>query len=103
MDEHKHRHLHLGALILVILIVFVLFKVNLEKALNSPQFQSNIAYIEKKANSLFDKMKGFFSFTNSLKIDQSTIEKKIQPGKIYDYFSVPSDETLDKLSSPIGN
>jgi len=55
LDSKKSNRIHVGALIIAILIVLVLFKVNLEKSLNSPQFKSNIEYIEKNTTLAWQK------------------------------------------------
>lgn len=112
-DKKQHHHIHIGALILVIIFAYVVFKVNLQKAVNSPQFQSNVNYIEEKLNDFwktisgkflnsdnFNPFKNFKVELNPLNVDQKAIEQKIQPDKINNYFGVPSDQTLDNLSSP---
>lgn len=129
---HKHHRLRLGALIVVVLLVFVLFNVNLQKALNSPQFNQNINYIEQqvkvgwqKITTLFD---GMFKNTISINpnqfkapsgldfkppvlIDPNLIENKIGGDKIRDYFNAPNDANIDKkfnevynpISTPVAN
>lgn len=102
-NQDKKRHLHIGALVLVVVIVLILLRVNLEKAINTPQFQSNVSYIEKEASLLFNKMKVFFNLSVPLNIDQTTLEKKVQPNRIKDYFGVPSEDKINQLSSPVSN
>ncbi|MEK7586226.1 MAG: hypothetical protein AAB477_03300 [Patescibacteria group bacterium] len=106
-QPNKRRRLRIGALILAVAIVFVLFKVNLEKAIDSPQFKANVAYIEKAGNTALLKLKSFFSIKNPINssiFDKKTQYDKIfQPEKINDYFSIPTDKTINQLSSPIGD
>lgn len=97
----KRSHFHFGSLILVIIIIIVLFKVNIEKVLNSPAFQQNVTYIEKQANNAFIKVKSFFKIPNSINFSNSVFDQKVQPSKIDNYFGIPSDDTLNKLGAPI--
>jgi hypothetical protein len=98
------KQFHLGALILVIIIVFVLFKVNLEKAINSPQFQKNVNYIqvnsEKAFNYIWDNIFGKLKFPS---IDPAKIDEVVKPDKVKDYFKVPTDEYINQYSSPTAN
>lgn len=97
----KRRHrFHVGALILAVIIVFILFKVNLEKAINSPNFKANVAYIQKEANKNFLKLKEFFNVAGHVYINQDAIDEKIQPEKINNYFGVPTEENINKLIPP---
>lgn len=103
------KHFHVGALLLAIIIIYVLFKVNLEKAINSPQFQKNVTYIETKSHEYIGKP--FSSFWASIfsvklqtpKLDDSSFDKVIKPNKIQQYFGNTSDETVNQLSSPVVN
>ncbi len=100
-ESNNRKSLNIGALILVIIVVFILFRVNIEKALNSPQFQRNIAYLEMESNELIVKIKNIFVGVDIKKIDTSAIiEKKIQSDKIYNYFGLPTENTINELSSP---
>lgn len=98
--KSNKRHLHISALVLAILLIFVLFKLNLEKVVNSPQFQNNIDYIEEQSKTLWIKIKAdFFDFKSPF--DQAKLEMKIKPDKINEYFGNASDETINQLSSPV--
>jgi ABC-type amino acid transport system permease subunit len=104
-----HKHFHIGALLLAIIIIYLLFKVNLEKAINSPQFQKNVSYIETKGHEYIGKP--FLSFWTSIfslklqspKLDNSTFDNVVKPNKIQQYFGNTSDETVNQLSSPVAN
>lgn len=129
---HKHPKLRLGALIVVVLLVFVLFNVNLQKALNSPQFNQNINYIEQqvkggwhKITTLFGDMfkstintdisqfkaPSGFDFTAPILVDPNIIENKIGADKIRGYFNNTTDENIDQkfnevynpISTPVAN
>ncbi len=129
---HKHPKLRLGALIVVVLLVFVLFNVNLQKALNSPQFNQNINYIELQVKSGWQKLTTFFGdmFKNTINtdigqykkpggldfkapilVDPNIIENKIGADKIRGYFNTTTDENIDKkfnevynpISTPVAN
>jgi hypothetical protein len=122
------KRFRLGALILVVIILFVLFKVNLRKAIDSPQFKSNITFIEERSHYLFNQYlsKPAIYIWNNLftdwlkksvdqvkkggplkvetpKVDQSTFDKVIKPDKINDYFGNTSDEDIKNWTSPTGN
>lgn len=130
--EHKHHKVRVGALIVVTLLAFVLFKVNLRKAVNSPQFNDNVSFIEQKikgwyvgATKLFDgmfkntlsdgmnqlKTGGGLNFNAPILVDPNTIENKIGADKIRGYFNAPSDANIDKkfneiynpISTPVSN
>lgn len=118
-----HIHLKLGFLIVAIAIVFVLFKVNIEKAINSPRFQENMSYIEKEAKILYSKylQKPALYIWNNMAsdllhmgakkldignlgnplIDQSKVDKVIKPDRINKYFGNTQEETVQQLSSPV--
>ncbi len=107
----RHKRFRIGALILAIVIIIILFKVDLRKDMESPRFKSNIAYIEEKASNFFQKYikKPTLSIWNNLfsigtpKIDDATIDKKIQPDKIKNYFNITSEEEINQFSSPVAN
>ena len=127
--SHKHHKLRLGALILVVLLVLFLFKVNLRKAINSPQFNDNVSYIEQHIRAWYQEAHNFFSnmfkndgtsqfkiqggldFKPPILIDPNMIENKIGADKIRGYFNAPSDDNIDKkfnevynpISTPVSN
>jgi hypothetical protein len=115
MEEKPKKRLHikLGFLVLAILLVYVLFKVNIQKVVNSPQFNENTSYIEKEAKILFNKylQKPALYIWNNLFTDllhasiknfnQSDIDKVIKPDKINNYFGNTSEETVNQLSRPV--
>jgi predicted membrane-bound dolichyl-phosphate-mannose-protein mannosyltransferase len=130
--EHKHHKIRIGALIVVVLLVFILFKVNLRKAVNSPQFNDNVSFIEQKvkgwyerATKLFDgmfkntlnngvnqlKTGGGLNFNAPVLVDPNIIENKIGADRIRGYFNAPNDENIDKkfnevynpISTPVSN
>lgn len=47
-------HIHTGGLIFFIIILLILFKVNIKSVTESPQFKKNIAFIEEKAEILWN-------------------------------------------------
>lgn len=54
-DSHSSSvHIHIGGLILLIIITLILFKVNIRQAVHSPQFQSNISYIEEEGRYIYN-------------------------------------------------
>lgn len=54
--ERKSRlHIHLGGLIILAIIALILFKVDIKSKIKSPQFQSNISYIEEQAKIFWNK------------------------------------------------
>ena len=100
-ESKKHKHFHIGAFLLLILFIFILFKVNLDTVFNSPQFQKNVNYIENKITLAWNNL-----FKVNIKIptiDQSTFDKAVNPDNIKKYFGNTSQETIDQMSSPIGN
>lgn len=55
-SEHPSRiHIHLGGLIIIIIILLVLFKVDIQEKIQSPQFQKNITYVEEQIKGVWDK------------------------------------------------
>ena len=88
-----HKHFHIGALILAILIIYVLFKVNLEKAINSPQFQKNILYIKTSAQNLLPK-------TN---IDAKSLLKTFQMPKMPDLGAQINPNPLPQGNAQVEN
>lgn len=113
--KKPHRHLHIGALILVIILIYLLFKVNLEKAVNSPQFNKNVAFIELKGKQLWDyifndpltklidQIKNVNIDPKPLNIDQQKLDDKFKSNGIRNYFNAPTNDTINKYSSPTGN
>jgi hypothetical protein len=113
-NPNPHRGLFVWGLItILILVTILLFKVNLRSAINSPQFQNNVTYIEEKSeniwvrylskpilyvwNNLFinaisqgmDLLRGGFRVpppTTTIDIDQSTLDEALETSKIEKYF-----------------
>lgn len=57
MDDQKPKsniHIHIGGIVLLIIIIFLLFKVDIKTSVNNPQFKSNIEYIEKKVEYVYE-------------------------------------------------
>lgn len=122
MEEKPKNHIHIkiGSLIIVLLIVFVLFRVNIEKAINSPMFQNNVNYIEKEFNIIYKNylQKPFLYIWNNLFTDllhtslknidisdplirQDKINSVIKPDRINNYFGNTQEETVQQLSTPV--
>ena len=107
----RHKRFRIGALILAIVIIIILFKVDLRKDMESPRFKSNIAYIEEMVGNFFQKRikKPMLSAWDNMfklktpNIDNSTIDRKIQPNKIKNYFNITSEEEINQFSSPVAN
>lgn len=108
-----HRHFHAGALFLAMGLIFLLFKVNIEKVVNDPQFDKNVNYIEAKItlawrNHITTPFKSFLANIFTLKpitkdTADDTFNRTVKPDKINSYFGNTSDETVNQLSSPVGN
>lgn len=86
-DERKPRlHIHTGGLILFIIIILILFKVDIKSKIQSPQFQKNIAYIEEKAQDIWNNY-----IVGPIKT------------KIVDFLKTSADKEIEKLQNNISN
>jgi hypothetical protein len=100
-DERKPRlHIHMGGLIVLIIILLILFKVDIRSKIKSPQFQSNISYIEEQVKTFWQKYisgpmkkKVGDSFTN---ITNKEL-KKIQTNFSENVLKTLNEEEIDNL------
>lgn len=100
-DERKPRlHVHMGGVIVLIIIILILFKVDIKSKIKSPQFQSNITYIEEEINTLWQK---YISGPLKKKIGNTFINvtntelKKIQNNFSENVLKTPTDKEIDNL------
>ncbi len=100
-DERKPRlHIHMGGLIVLIIILLILFKVDIKSKIKSPQFQSNVSYIEEEIKTVWQK---YISGPLKKKVGDTFINvtntelKKIQTNFSDNVLKTPTEKEIDNL------